>query len=116
MAWWSRKQAAEFAEGLTDHLKLIENVRSLQVGQKEIADAVAKLGEHIRRLESEMIALKSDVKYEALKEAQSAVLAVQTGFNERLQDVALKVRDVERDLMQIEASGPRLLGNGEKDE
>ena len=108
---FGRKQAAEIAEEIVDHLKLIENVRALQTAQKEIAMAVAKLGEDVRRLEIEMTALKSDVKYEAMKEAQSAVLSVQSSFNERLQDIALKVRDIEHSTGRISFESPKLLND-----
>jgi cell fate (sporulation/competence/biofilm development) regulator YmcA (YheA/YmcA/DUF963 family) len=112
MALFSRKRAAELADELSDHFKLIENVRALQTAQEDIAAAVAKLGEDVRRLETEMTALKSDVRYEAMKEAQSAVLAVQSGFNERLQEMALKVRDIEHQTGQIPQTDVELLPSG----
>ncbi|TIX48848.1 hypothetical protein [Alteraurantiacibacter aquimixticola] len=112
MAFFSRKQAAELAEEITDHLKLIENVKALQTAQKEIATAVAKLGEDVRRLEIGMTALKSDVKYEAMKETQATVFAVQSSFNERLQDISLKVRDIEHATGRIGTQKPNLLSDG----
>lgn len=107
MGWFNRKQAADIAEEIVDHLKLIENVKALQTGQKEIAMAVAKLGEDVRRLEIDMTALKSEIKYEAMKEAQSAVLSVQSSFNERLQDIALKMRDIEYATGRISLESPK---------
>ena len=111
MGLFGRQQAAEIAEEIVDHLKLIENVKALQTAQKEVAIAVAKLGEDVRRLEIEMTALKSDVKYEAMKEAQSTVLSVQSSFNERLQDLSLKVRDIEHATGKISFESPKLLND-----
>jgi cell fate (sporulation/competence/biofilm development) regulator YmcA (YheA/YmcA/DUF963 family) len=88
---FSRKKVAEAAQELADHLKLIDHVKALQTGQKEIGEAIAKLGDRIRDIEREMSVLKAETRLEALKEAQSVVYAVQGNLNQRLEDLAVRI-------------------------
>jgi cell fate (sporulation/competence/biofilm development) regulator YmcA (YheA/YmcA/DUF963 family) len=88
---FSRKKVAEAAQELADHLQLIDHVKALQTGQKEIAEAISKLGDRIRILETDMSVLKAETKLEALKEAQSVVYAVQSGLNQRIESLAVRV-------------------------
>ncbi len=91
MALFERGKAGEIAQDVADHLRLVENVKSLQQGQKEIADAMQRLHERLHALECEMKSLKPEIKLEALKEASSVVWQVQTELNQRVQDIAIKV-------------------------
>jgi hypothetical protein len=64
----SREKMAKAASELAEHLQIIENIRSLQTGQKELADALNSLGERFTQMQAEMHALKAETKFEALKE------------------------------------------------
>lgn len=88
---WSRRKLGEAAQGIADHLLLIEQVKALQTAQKEIAEAVGQIGERLRKIEADMAALKAEVKLDAIKEAQGVVYAVQSDLNRRIQEVAVKV-------------------------
>lgn len=95
MAPWSREKIAKTAQEVADHLKLVENVRALQQGQKEIADAIAVIDSRLRSLESNAAALKAEVKFEALKETQQALNSVQGAFYEKLTELAVRVAHLE---------------------
>lgn len=88
---FSREKAAKTTEELLEHLKLVENVRALKEGQREIVESLAALSDRMRVLETEMRALKAEIKFEALKEAQEIVTSVQGGLNQRLEDLAVRV-------------------------
>jgi cell fate (sporulation/competence/biofilm development) regulator YmcA (YheA/YmcA/DUF963 family) len=88
---FSRRRVAEAAQELADHLKLIEHVKALQTGQKEIAEAPVKLGDRLRGMEREMSVLKAETRLEALREAQSVVYAVQGNLHQRLEDLAVRI-------------------------
>jgi hypothetical protein len=95
---FGRKAIAEAAKEVADQLQVVEHVKALQTAQKELADAIKLMGERIRDLELEMRVLKADTKLEALKETQIIVNGVQGGLNQRIENVAVKVAMIERDL------------------
>jgi len=92
------KKIAEAAKDLADYLQILESIKSLQAGQKQIADAIRALDDRIRGLEIELKVSKSEAKVDALRETQSIVNAVQGGLNQRLEDLAVKVAVIERDV------------------
>lgn len=109
MHMFSRSRAASVAQEVVDHLKLIENVKALQTGQKEMADAIARLNDRMHSIEADMKVLRSEIKLEALQEAQKVVWAVQSGLNDRVQDLAVKVGVFEhRSAQQQNRSTPAL--------
>jgi uncharacterized protein YlxW (UPF0749 family) len=87
----SREGAAKAATELAEHLKLIDNVRALQVAQKELADEIRTINQRLFELHSEIRALKAETKFEALKEAQNIVNSVQSAFYERLEKLSNQV-------------------------
>jgi predicted nucleic acid-binding Zn-ribbon protein len=93
----TRKKLAEAAREVADHLQLIDHVKALQQGQKEIADAVAALGRRLDILEASLPALKAEVGLSALREAQSVVYQTQSGLNERMERLAVEVDRLSRD-------------------
>jgi hypothetical protein len=88
---FSREGASKFAKDVADHLEVIGNVKALQQGQRELADALVKLGDRIRAVEMEMQVLKAETRLEALKESQLVINSVQGALNQRMQDLAVKV-------------------------
>jgi predicted nucleic acid-binding Zn-ribbon protein len=62
---------------------------------KANAKAVSLLGERILAMETEMRALRAEVKFDALKETQQMINAVQGGFNDKLTDVTVRISHLE---------------------
>jgi predicted nucleic acid-binding Zn-ribbon protein len=92
---WSREKIAKTAQEIADHLALVENVKALQQGQKEMANAIAALGSRIGNIEADMRAMKSEVKFEAIKETQQMLNAVQGAFHDKLTDLTVRVSHFE---------------------
>ena len=115
MAIFGRGKAAEVAQEFADHLKLIDNVKALQQGQKELADAISLLNQKVNHIEADIKSLKAEIKFEALKEAQAVVWSVQSEFNQRIQDIAVKVGVLEQSQKLIDAPAMQKLArpNGE---
>jgi hypothetical protein len=95
---FSRKNIGEAAKEIADHLHLVENVKALQMAQKELANSIRLLSERVRDVEADMRILKSETKFEALRETQAIVNSVQGGLNERIEGVAVKVALMENQL------------------
>jgi uncharacterized phage infection (PIP) family protein YhgE len=92
MPWgFSRTKSAEAAEEIANHLRLVDHVKALQTGQKELAEAIATLSDRLGKIEAQMGQLKAETRLEAVKEAQSVVYAVQSNLNQRIQDLAVKL-------------------------
>jgi cell fate (sporulation/competence/biofilm development) regulator YmcA (YheA/YmcA/DUF963 family) len=95
MAPWSREQIGKTAQEIADHLMLVENVKALQQGQKEMANAIAALDDRIRKIEAGMIVVKAEAKFEAIRETQQMLNSVQGAFHEKLTDLTVRVAQVE---------------------
>ncbi len=93
---WPRSKIAQTAQEIADHLMLVENVKALQQGQKEMADAIAALDTRLRHIEADIRAVKSEAKFEAVKETQQMLNSVQGAFHEKLTDLTVRVAHVER--------------------
>lgn len=91
----NREKLAKAAAELHEHLQIIENIRALQVAQKELADEIRSMNGRITEIQVEIRALKSEAKFECLKETQAIVNAVQSGFNQRLETISNKVAVLE---------------------
>ena len=70
---------------------------ALQQAQKEIANAISALDSRIRNMEADMRALKAETKFDALKETQQMINAVQGAFNDKLTDVSVRLSRVENE-------------------
>lgn len=88
---FGRDKLAVAAQELANHLQLVDHVKALQEGQKALGDGIAALGDRLRALELEMSTLKAETKLDALREAQNVVFAVQSGLNQRIEDLAVQV-------------------------
>jgi hypothetical protein len=95
---FSREKIAKIAGELADHLQVIENIRSLQTGQRELADAIKFIAGQVDDIQTELRALKAETRLEAPRETQGIVNAVQGGLNQRIEDLAVKVAIVESQL------------------
>jgi predicted nucleic acid-binding Zn-ribbon protein len=100
---FNRENIAKFADEVARHATLVENVKSLQEQQKVLADALSQLGDRIRNLEADMKVIKAEVKFEALKETQLIVNAVQGNLNERIERLTLHVSRIVSPLPNNEA-------------
>lgn len=94
--WLSRKKIASNAQDLADHLKLVEHVRALQDGQRDIADAIARVGERLNNIDAQLLVIQANVKYDALKETQTLVNSVQGEFYKQLSEIAIRVDRLDR--------------------
>jgi len=94
-----REKIAKTASDIAEHLKVIENIKALQVAQKEMMDSIQLLSDRIRELQADMRSLKAEVTLEAVKETQLIVNAVQGGLNQRMETLAIKVAMVEKGIL-----------------
>jgi len=92
---FGRDRIAKAASELADHLQVIENVRALQTGQKELANAIKSLADQVQELRVEVHVMRADVRLDTLRETQNIVNAVQGGLNQRIEALAVKVAVVE---------------------
>jgi len=86
-----RSKAADLAQDIANHLQVPEQIKSLQIAQKELADAIKRLDSRLTEIEIELRVVKAETKLDALREAQSVVNAVQGGLNQRIEDLAVKI-------------------------
>jgi hypothetical protein len=93
---WGRDKIAKAATELAEHLQVIENIKSLQEGQKKLADAIKALDQRLTSMEIELKVIRADVRVDALRETQNIVNSVQGGLNQRIEDLAIKVAVMER--------------------
>jgi predicted nucleic acid-binding Zn-ribbon protein len=96
MISFSHEKIGKTAREIADHLMLVENVKALQQAQKEMANAIAALGDRIRKMETDMRAVKAEAKFEAIKEAQQMLNSVQGAFHDKLTDLTVRIVQVER--------------------
>jgi len=91
----SREKMAKAATEVAEHLQIIENIRALQTAQKEISNEIKAINQRHAELQVELRAFKAEVKFEALKETQIIVNAVQGSLNQRLETLSNKVAVME---------------------
>jgi hypothetical protein len=96
--FFSRKKLVEYSDELSAFLKAFDHVKELQSNQREMSDAIRRLGDRVQGIEVEFRALKSEIRAETLKETQATVNAVQGAFYQRLQDIAVDVAVLRRDV------------------
>lgn len=93
---WSREKVGKTAREIADHLMIVENVKALQQAQKDLANAVASLDGRLSKIEAGLVAVKAETKFEAVKETQQMLNAVQGAFHEKLTDLTVRIANVER--------------------
>jgi hypothetical protein len=94
------------ASEVAAHLQTIENIKALQMAQKEMADSIRSINEQIGKILSELRALKAETVHEATKETVSIVTTVQGGLNQRMEAIAVKLALMERNLAKPTFPGP----------
>jgi len=95
---FGRDRIARAAADIADHLQIIENVRALQLAQKELADALKSVMSKISDMQAELRAIKAETAMFAMKETQGIVNAVQGGLNQRIENLAVRLALTERDV------------------
>jgi predicted translin family RNA/ssDNA-binding protein len=95
MAPWSREKIGKAAQEVADHLMLVEHVKALQQGQKQMADAIALIDSRFRQFEADMRAAKAETKLEAIKEATHLLQSAQDAFHEKITRLTVKVAQLE---------------------
>jgi hypothetical protein len=92
---FGRKDFASAAKDFAAHFALVDDVANLQKMQKELADAIAKLHDRIKDMESDLKVLKAEVKLESLRETQQMVSAVQGAFHDKLTSITVRISQLE---------------------
>jgi hypothetical protein len=95
---WGRSNIGKTVEELTDHLRLVDHVRALQEGQKEIAEAIRAVSQRLTSVEAEFRILKAETQRDALREVQQAVHAVQGSVHDELTRMATRLVVLEQAL------------------
>jgi len=95
---WGRSNIGKTVEELTDHLRLVDHVRALQDGQKEIAEAIRTVNHRLTSMEAEFRTLKAETQRDALREVQHAVSAVQSSVHDELTRMATRLAVLEQAL------------------
>ncbi|WP_257165843.1 hypothetical protein [Bradyrhizobium sp. SRS-191] len=95
---WGRSNIGKTVEELTDHLRLVDHVRALQDGQKEIAEAIRAVNQRLTSIEAEFRVLKAETQRDALREVQHAVTAVQGSMHDELTRMATRLAVLEQAL------------------
>jgi hypothetical protein len=103
----------ENAKKIHDITQILSNIESLQKSQKLLADAQERFNERLSRIEADIAILReststkidsvkeilnsknettlAEAKAKAIEASHAVVLAVQDGFNKRMQDIAINV-------------------------
>jgi len=106
MAWFGRDKLAKASEEFAETLKVVDNIRTLQRAQTEMAEAIRRIADGVQSLEVEFRALKAEIRAETLRETQGIVNAVQGGFYQKLQDIAVDVAVLRRDVRESQGQSP----------
>jgi chromosome segregation ATPase len=103
-----RGDIGKTVEELTDHLRLVDHVRALQEGQKEIAEVISALNQRLTSIEAEFRVLKAETQRDALREAQQAVNAAQGSMHDDLARVSTRLAVLEQALRRevVRPQGP----------
>jgi hypothetical protein len=96
MSPWSREKIEKAAQEVADQLMLVEHVKVLQQGQKQMADAIALIDGRLRQIETDMRAVKAEAKFEAIKETTQMLQSVQDTFHDKLALLTTTVAQLEK--------------------
>lgn len=93
MGWFGKKKdLADATEEVLAHLRTTDNIRDLQDGQKELADAIQSLSDRLTRLELSLENHESKVMLAALRETHQAVNVVHGSLNDRVAKVEMRLQ------------------------
>lgn len=82
------------ADLISDVRNAFSKIDSLEKSQKDIADALVRLDARVRELEAGLREARSDIKLEAVKEAQGIVNSVQSGLYSELLKLSVQVNNI----------------------
>jgi hypothetical protein len=94
---WGRDKIGKTVEEIADHLRLVDHVKALQEGQKELAAAIRVVNDRLTAMDAEFKILKAETQRDALREVQQAVNSVQGAFHDKLNNIATRVAIIEHD-------------------
>ena len=94
---WGREKIGKTVEEIADHLLLVDHVKALQQGQKEIVAAIKAVNDRLTTMEAEFKVLKAETQRDALREVQHAVNAVQGAFHDKLGALSTKIAIIEHE-------------------
>lgn len=92
-----REKMAKAAVELAEHLQIVENIRALQIAQKQLADELNLINKNYNEVRAEISILRAEIKFEAIKETQIIINGVQGGLNQRLEAISNKLAVMEVD-------------------
>ncbi len=75
---------------------LVSDVEDLAAGQGRLLDMIEALDREFHDFRADLRAFKTEVKAEALQNAQDTVIRVQQGFHDRLRDLAIRIDRLEQ--------------------
>lgn len=73
----------------------LPNIARLEESQKALLDALDRLDQRVRALETDLQVARADIRHEALKEAGDAVQTVQGALFDRMTDLAVRIDRLE---------------------
>jgi chromosome segregation ATPase len=85
-------------EELTDHLRLVDHVRALQEGQKEIAEALRAVNHRLTSIEAEFRILKAETQRDTVREVQQAVHGGEVSVHDELARLSTRLVVLEQAL------------------
>ena len=108
-----RNSIDKTVEELTDHLRLVDHVRALQEGQKEIAEALRSVNHRLTSIEAEFRILKAETQRDTVREVQQAVHSAEVSVHDELARLSTRLIVLEQALRrdaarpQASPSAPR---------
>lgn len=90
------KTIVEAAELIAEVRSAFARIESLQEAQKKMMDVIEQQDKRIRELEASLREVRSEVKFEALKETQSIVNAVQGQLYSEIKNLSVAVDRMDR--------------------
>ena len=88
-------QILSAADLISDIRKAFTRIEGLEKSQKDVSDALLRLDARVRELEAGLREAKSEIKLEAVKEAQGIVNSVQSSLYSELKDLSVKIHGIE---------------------
>jgi uncharacterized phage infection (PIP) family protein YhgE len=107
---WGRDSISKAAGEIAETLMLVENIKALQDGQKQIASAIASLDARMRELEISLRTVEAETKLAAIKDSQQLVNAVQSAFYQKLTALSERVAQFEKRDIQSHDARPEQTG------
>jgi hypothetical protein len=91
----SHESMGKAAQEVADHLTVVEHIKALQQGQKQMADAIALIDIHLRQFEADVPAAKTEARFEAIKETAQLLQSAQDVSQDKLTHLPVNVAQLE---------------------